>query len=193
MDKLRAEITNYAKAHAAGSIRIRAEALDRAKAGDWEPLGRYLQTSHLRHRGGVITREVRDFICGVLLGKHRRRKHRPQKDATARLKKEVVTFLSEKTRGMSDDDDGLVKLTHAVKLAAAKFKKTTRTIWDYWEEREKWIGEISENVRRKWEGHPEPYQDLWYYLEGKPPRYFVSNTQKYTTTKEGLRLDMRKR
>jgi hypothetical protein len=193
MDKLRAQIRNYAQAHAAGSIRIRAEALDRAKAGDWEPLGRYLQTSHLRRRGGVITREVRDFICGVLLGKHRRRKHRPQKDATARLKKEVVTFLIEKTSSMPDDDDGLVKLTHAVELAAAKFKKTKRTIWAYWEQREKWIGEISENVRRKLEGHPEPYRDLWYLFQEKPPRYFVSSTPKYTTTKEGLRLDMRKR
>jgi hypothetical protein len=66
--KLRAEIQNEAKARAAGAIKSRAEALARAKAGDWEPLGWYLQTSHLRRRGGVFTRDVRSFVCEVLLG-----------------------------------------------------------------------------------------------------------------------------
>jgi hypothetical protein len=93
--KLRAEIQNEAKARAAGAIKFRAEALARAKAGDWEPLGWYLQTSHLRRRGGVFTRDVRSFVCDVLLGKRRRPKS-TKKFATERRKREAAEFIIRK-------------------------------------------------------------------------------------------------
>jgi hypothetical protein len=113
----RVEISKQARALAADNLnRFAAQALSRAKAGDWHALASYLRL------GGPIPRDMRLFIAQILSNEVKRPKGR---------KKGVKLYLAEQLSwqvGMSVIFARLEGKTNAVTLVAEEFKMDKRIV-----------------------------------------------------------------
>jgi hypothetical protein len=108
-----ATIWNLVKAESDIAVGAGAEALSRARAGDWDPLACHIAT------GARITPEMRLFISEVLSGARPRPRVKVSKFATELTKTAVASFvLAARRQGKTD----------AVGLAAKAFGRTARQV-----------------------------------------------------------------
>jgi hypothetical protein len=163
MDETRhIDIQYSAKAKAIHLIEDRAWALEHARAGDWDVLADYLQ------RGGLITREVRLFLCEVLWGAETRPRRKLSKLSTEQFRIDVATFILDEKLTRK------ITLTEAVKLAAKKFGRDRRQILRYWKEKK----EIAPHALAAYETSEDPRvsafaEEAWRLFDFKTgmPRY----------------------